>query len=143
MNRITILNTNIDNLSMHQTLQRIENNILQNNKLHHVVVNASKMVAMQTDLKLRQSVNSCDLINADGQAVVWASRILGQPLKERVAGIDLMENLVELAYKKNYKIFFFGAKEEVVSRVANNYKIKYSKDIIKVIKLVVLIKATV
>ena len=130
MNRITILNTNIDNLSMHQTLQRIENNILQNNKLHHVVVNASKMVAMQTDLKLRQSVNSCDLINADGQAVVWASRILGQPLKERVAGIDLMENLVELAHKKNYKIFFFGAKEEVVSRVVNKYKIKYSKDII-------------
>ena len=130
MNRITILNTKIDNLSMHQTLQRIENSILQNNKLHHVVVNAGKMVAMQTDLKLRQSVNSCDLINADGQAVVWASRILGQPLKERVAGIDLMENLVELAHKKNYKIFFFGAKEEVVSRVVNKYKIKYSKDII-------------
>ena len=115
---------------MRQTLKRIENSIIQNEKLHHVVVNASKMVAMQTDLKLRQSVNSCDLINADGQAVVWASRILGQPLKERVAGIDLMENLVQLAHKKKYKIFFFGAKEEVVSRVVNNYKIKYSKDII-------------
>ena len=130
MNRITILNTKIDNLSMHQTLQCIENSILQNKKLHHVVVNAGKMVAMQRDLKLRQSVNSCDLINADGQAVVWASRILGQPLKERVAGIDLMENLVELAYKKNFKIFFFGAKEEVVSSVVKKYKIKYSKDII-------------
>ena len=130
MNRITILNTKIDNLSMHQTLQCIENSILQNKKLHHVVVNAGKMVAMQRDLKLRQSVNSCDLINADGQAVVWASRILGQPLKERVAGIDLMENLVELAYNKNFKIFFFGAKEEVVSSVVKKYKIKYSKDII-------------
>ena len=130
MNRITILNTKIDNLSMHQTLQCIENSILQNKKLHHVVVNAGKMVAMQRDLKLRQSVNSCDLINADGQSVVWASRILGQPLKERVAGIDLMENLVELAYNKNFKIFFFGAKEEVVSSVVKKYKIKYSKDII-------------
>ena len=125
MNRITILNTKIDNLYMHQTLQCIENSILQNKKLHHVVVNAGKMVAMQRDLKLRQSVNSCDLINADGQSVIWASRILGQPLRERVTGIDLMENLVELAHKKNYKIFFFGAKEKVVSRVVNNYKIKY------------------
>lgn len=130
MNRITILNTKIDNLTMQETLQLVEETILGSKQLHHVVVNAAKMVAIQTDLKLRQSVNSCDLINADGQAVVWASRILGQPLKERVAGIDLMENLVELAHKKNYKIFFFGAKEEVVSRVVNNYKIKYSKDII-------------
>lgn len=130
MNRITILNTKIDNLTMQETLQLVEETILGSKQLHHVVVNAAKMVAMQTDLKLRQSVNSCDLINADGQAVVWASRILGQPLKERVAGIDLMENLVELAHKKNYKIFFFGAKEEVVSRVVNNYKIKYSKGII-------------
>ena len=130
MNRITILNTKIDNLTMQETLQVVEETIHGSKQLHHVVVNAAKMVAMQTDLKLRQSVNSCDLINADGQAVVWASRILGQPLKERVAGIDLMENLVELAHKKNYKIFFFGAKEEVVSRVVNKYKIKYSKDII-------------
>lgn len=130
MNRITILNTKIDNLTMQETLQLVEETIHGPKQLHHVVVNAAKMVAIQMDLKLRQSVNSCDLINADGQAVVWASRILGQPLKERVAGIDLMENLVELAHKKNYKIFFFGAKEEVVSRVVNNYKIKYSKDII-------------
>jgi len=129
-NRIHTLNTIIDNLNMQETLQVINDTIDSGAQLHHVVINAAKMVAMQTDLKLRQSVNSCDLINADGQSVVWASRILGQPLKERVAGIDLMENLVELAYKKNYKIFFFGAKEEVVSRVVNNYKIKYSKDII-------------
>ena len=129
-NRIHTLNTTIDNLNMQETLQVINDTIDSGAQLHHVVINAAKMVAMQTDLKLRQSVNSCDLINADGQSVVWASRILGQPLKERVAGIDLMENLVELAYKKNYKIFFFGAKEEVVSRVVNKYKIKYSKDII-------------
>ena len=129
-NRIHTLNTIIDNLNMQETLQVINDTIDSGAQLHHVVINAAKMVAMQTDLKLRQSVNSCDLINADGQSVVWASRILGRPLKERVAGIDLMENLVELAYKKNYKIFFFGAKEEVVSRVVNNYKIKYSKDII-------------
>ena len=121
MNRIRIFNINIDNFSMHQTLERIENSIIQNEKLHHVVVNAGKIVAMQTDSKLRKSVNSCDLINADGQAVVWASRVLGQPLKERVAGIDLMENLVALAHKKNYKVFFFGAKEDVVSKVVQKY----------------------
>jgi len=85
---------------------------------------------MQSDAELRQSVNNCDLINADGQAVVWASKLLGSPLKERVAGIDLMENLVGLAYQKGYKIFFLGAKESVVKKVVDHYSEKYSEKII-------------
>jgi len=85
---------------------------------------------MQSDLQLRKSVNESDLINADGQAVVWASKILGDPLKERVAGIDLMINLIELAYQKKYKIFFFGAKEEVLKDVVNKYSKQYSNTII-------------
>ena len=115
---------------MDETLYVITNSIEKNKQIHHVVVNAAKIVALQTDFKLRESVNSFDLINADGQAVVWASRILGQPLKERVAGIDLMENLVALAHKKNYKVFFLGAKEQVVSKVVSMYSDKYSNDII-------------
>ena len=127
---INILNTTIDNLSMKETLQRIEQIIENKLQIHHVVVNAGKIVAMQTDMQLRQSVNECDLINADGQAVVWASKILGKPLKERVAGIDLMVNLVDLAYKKDYKVFFFGAKEDVVKKVVDTYSAQYSESII-------------
>ena len=130
MKKIKLLKTIIHKLTMDETLSVIANSIKENKQIHHVVVNAAKIVALQKDLKLRQSINCCDIINADGQAVVWASRILGKPLKERVAGIDLMKNLVKLAHKKNYKIFFFGGKEEVVSRVVNNYKIKYSENII-------------
>ncbi|WP_343486908.1 WecB/TagA/CpsF family glycosyltransferase [Allomuricauda sp. d1] len=85
---------------------------------------------MQKDLVLRESVNSADLINADGQAVVWASKFLGQPLKERVAGIDLMQRLVCLASREKYKIFFLGAKEEIVTKVVETYSQKYSQDII-------------
>ncbi len=130
MERVNILNTTIDNLTMQETLQVIDHAIHNSKQLHHVVVNAGKIVAMQKDLQLRQSVISSDVINADGQAVVWASKVLRKPLKERVTGIDLMENLVELAYKKNYKIFFFGAKEEVVSKVVKKYSDQYSKSIV-------------
>lgn len=125
-----MLNASIDNLSMQETLELIDDTIKNKDQLHHVVVNAGKIVTMQTDLQLRKSVNESDLVNADGQAVVWASRFLGKPLKERVAGIDLMVNLVELAHKKNYKIFFFGAKEEVVKTVVDKYADQYSSDII-------------
>jgi len=126
MSRVNILNTTIDNYSMEETIQIVEDVIKNNKQLHHVVVNAGKIVALQKDLELRKSVNESDLINADGQAVVWASKILGKPLKERVAGIDLMNNLIELAKVKKYTIFFLGATEEIVSKVVS----KYPKEIV-------------
>ena len=129
-NRVEILGAKIDNLSMTETLSLIEESIANRKALHHVVVNAGKLVAMQSDEKLRNDVNSADIINADGQAVVWASRFLNKPLKERVAGIDLMQNLVARAAKKNYKIFFFGATEEIVKKVVKKYSKQYTPDII-------------
>ncbi|WP_066222793.1 WecB/TagA/CpsF family glycosyltransferase [Formosa haliotis] len=130
MKRIKMLNTSIDNLTMEETINNIDSVIKKGSQLHHVVVNAGKIVAMQTDLKLRKSVNESDLINADGQAVVWASKLLGKPLKERVAGIDLMVNLIELAHQKNYKVYFFGAQEDNVKTVVRMYSEQYSSKII-------------
>jgi N-acetylglucosaminyldiphosphoundecaprenol N-acetyl-beta-D-mannosaminyltransferase len=115
---------------MQETLELIDKNIRKKRQIHHVVVNAGKIVAMNRNKQLREDVNSADLINADGQAVVWASRFLGKPLKERVAGIDLMQNLVALANRKQYKIFFFGAREEIVRKVVETYQQQYSPEII-------------
>ena len=130
MSRIKILNTTIDKISMQETLNIVNKSIENDEHIHHSVVNAGKIVLMQKDVQLRESVNSADIINPDGQAVIWASKLLGRPLKERVAGIDLMENLVELAHQKGYKIYCLGAKEQVVSKVIEKYKQNYSKDII-------------
>ena len=85
---------------------------------------------MQSDKKLQESVISSDIINADGMSIVWAARFLGHEIKERVAGIDLMDNLVGLAHKKNYKCFFLGAREQVVKKIVNHYSDKYSKQVI-------------
>lgn len=130
MNRIHLLNTNIDNYTMEETIGLVNRAIENRKQIHHVVVNAGKIVAMQEDQELRESVNNSDLINADGQAVVWASRILGRPLKERVAGIDVMENLVGLAHQNRYKIFLFGATEEVVREVANIFARDYDPHLV-------------
>ncbi len=128
--KINILNTTIHNLSITETLALVSKAISQKKQLHHVVVNAGKIVAMQKDEALRKSVNESDIINADGQAVVWAAKILAKPLKERVAGIDLMENLVEMAHQQNHKIFLLGAKEEVVQKVSEIYQDTYSTNLI-------------
>jgi N-acetylglucosaminyldiphosphoundecaprenol N-acetyl-beta-D-mannosaminyltransferase len=120
----------IHKLTMNETIQMIDEAIQKKEQMHQVVVNAAKLVNMQKDEALRKSVVEGNIINADGQSVVWASRLLKKPLPERVAGIDLMEHLVKLAADKNYKIFFLGAKEEVVLKVIDKYKSKYSPDII-------------
>src|SRR4029078_6337653 len=98
--------------------------------IHHVVINAAKVVNAQKDTDLKDSIVNCDIINADGQAIVLASRLFNTPLPERVAGIDLMEALVKLSAQKGYRIFFLGAKEEIVNSVVNFYSKLYNKDII-------------
>jgi len=128
--RVDILGTPIDNMTMQQTLNLIENAIEKNQRVSHTVVNAGKIVLMHQNAQLKQSVVNADIINADGQGVVWASRILGQPIVERVTGIDLMDNLVRLAYQKKYKIFFFGAKDDVLNKVIGHYSRMYSSDIV-------------
>ena len=129
-NRVNFLGIPLDNLSMSETLKRIENSIFNNKQIHHCVINAGKIVKMQSDKKLQESVISSGIINADGMSIVWAARFLGHQIKERVAGIDLMDNLVKLAHEKNYNCFFLGARQVVVKKVVDHYSNKYSNQVI-------------
>ncbi|GIW22386.1 MAG: UDP-N-acetyl-D-mannosamine transferase [Candidatus Sericytochromatia bacterium] len=129
--RINLFNIPIDCLTMEETINIIVENINNNNKsivnvgINSYIVNLN----LKNDI-LKDFIKNSELINADGQSIVLASRILGNPLPERVAGIDLMENLVKIAYENSYKIFFFGAKEEIVKEVVRKYSEKYSPNII-------------
>ncbi|WP_320421765.1 WecB/TagA/CpsF family glycosyltransferase [Roseateles agri] len=115
----------IDNLSMEETLQTIEGFIASGEPHQHVVVNVDKLVKAQKDPALRQIINDCALINVDGMPVVWASRLLGKPLKERVAGVDLFESLMRRSAEKGWRVYLLGAKEDIVSRVRDIYANKY------------------
>jgi N-acetylglucosaminyldiphosphoundecaprenol N-acetyl-beta-D-mannosaminyltransferase len=125
--RITLMGCQVDNLSMEETLGRIEHFIQSGRPHQHVVVNVDKLVKASRDPQLRQIINDCALINADGMPVVWASRLLGKPLKERVAGVDLFEALMRRAGEKGWRVFLLGAREEVVGKVAETYQRKYPK----------------
>ncbi len=122
MSRVEILGCAIDNLSMEETLQKIEAFIESGAPHQHVVVNVDKLVKASRDPELRRIINECALINVDGMPVVWASRLLGKPLKERVAGVDLFESLVKRAAEKKWRVFFLGAREETVGGVKNHYE---------------------
>lgn len=78
------------------------------------VVNAAKVVNLHRDPLLRSSLLECDVIVADGQSVVWASRLLRRPLPERVAGCDLFEALLGVAEQDRRSVYLLGAKPQVL-----------------------------
>lgn len=81
------------------------------------VVNAAKIVNMRKSSLLNDSVRSSDVVVADGMAVVWASRILGQPVPERISGTNLFERLLDLADQHAYRIYLLGARESVLQEL--------------------------
>lgn len=115
----------IDCLTVDETVQLVTDIIEKGKPRQHVVVNAFKFAAMRNDPELMRIINGCDVVNADGMPVVWASRILGQPLPSRVAGIDLFMRLIEMSVQKNYRLFFLGARKEVVQRMVSVLREKY------------------
>ncbi len=122
--KVTLFGVPVDNLTLAETVDRIEEMIRQGPTHQHVVVNVDKIVKLQRDPALREAILGCDLINADGQPVVWASRLLGRPLKERVTGIDLFGALVERCAARGYRPYLLGARQEVVEKVAELLKPK-------------------
>jgi N-acetylglucosaminyldiphosphoundecaprenol N-acetyl-beta-D-mannosaminyltransferase len=125
MKTISIFDCKIANLTINETLSEIQNIIINRRYTQHVVLNAGKTVLMQENPNLKTIIQNCELINADGQAVVWASKLLGKPLPERVTGIDLMGKLIELSADNGHSIYFFGAKENVLVKVIDHYKTLY------------------
>jgi N-acetylglucosaminyldiphosphoundecaprenol N-acetyl-beta-D-mannosaminyltransferase len=85
------------------------------------VVNAAKVVAAHGDSELRDCLAKASLVTADGMSVVWASRLVGDPLKQRVTGIDLFERLVAHAAGRGLSVYFFGAHERSVRGVVKHF----------------------
>ena len=105
----------LDAMTLPEVVQRCAAAIEQHRPLQIGVLNAAKMVKLRHDDLLRESLLECELLLADGQSVVWASRLLGHPLPERVAGIDLFEELLRLADRDGHSVYLLGAQPHVLS----------------------------
>ena len=109
-----VLDCRIDRLTMDEAISRAEEAVDSGTYVQHMAINAAKLIRMRQDPELRDVIEDCELVTADGQAVVWASRVLGDPLPERVAGVDLMLCLLDVAERRGYRVFILGAKQEVL-----------------------------
>jgi len=123
---VDLLGIRIAALSMNGLLRICEEHIAERNSLLLSVVNVAKLVNCRKDAELRKSIMEADMILADGLPIVWLSRLIGDPLPERLAGIDIMYRLLERASQNNYGVYFLGAEKAIIQRVVQTVKQRYS-----------------
>jgi N-acetylglucosaminyldiphosphoundecaprenol N-acetyl-beta-D-mannosaminyltransferase len=114
-------------LTMAETLGLAEEAMTRKRPLHHTVVNVAKLVNMGKNAELRDDVASADLINVDGQGVIWGAKLCGVALPERVAGVDIMVNLFELCEAKGFRPFLLGAEQSVLEAVRDRLARAHAK----------------
>lgn len=123
--RVSHWSMSMDILSMRETIDRIISSLKGGGNIQHIVVNAAKIVNAQKDTILRHAINGSDIVNVDGMAVVWALRLLGYKIPERVSGIDLFDELIQVSAANGYKPYFLGATEEINDLMVSKIKGKY------------------
>jgi len=115
--RLCLCGVRLDALWTSEVLARVEEAVENHTRLAISVVNVAKLVNMRRDAVLRENVESGDLILADGMPLVWLRRLTGTTLPERIAGIDLMFDLFNLAEERALRVFLLGAKSDTLKRV--------------------------
>jgi N-acetylglucosaminyldiphosphoundecaprenol N-acetyl-beta-D-mannosaminyltransferase len=115
----------VEAATLEQALDRVHSAIVSREQLQLGMINAAKVVNMQRNPELLTAVLDSDIIYADGMSVVWASRLLGAPLPERVTGIDLMYGILKRGQQHNYRIYCLGATPTVVETVCNTFESQY------------------
>lgn len=122
--RAQVLGCPVDKMTIdtctHYFAQVIENK----SHCHIVVVNAAKVVKARYDKELFKIIHAADLVGADGVPVIWASRILGDPLPGRVNGTDLMDRLFRESAARGWRLYLLGARQNVIEKAVGNLRQK-------------------
>lgn len=123
--RARIYGVDLDLLCMGEVVDACRELIESRRPSQQTSLNAGKVVLMDGDDTVRSALLESDLLTADGQSIVWAGRLMGHSVPERVAGIDLMEQLLGLSEKQGYPVYFLGAKPAVLSRFVEIVRSRY------------------
>jgi N-acetylglucosaminyldiphosphoundecaprenol N-acetyl-beta-D-mannosaminyltransferase len=125
MARIKFMNTDIDNLTMAETLNEIEKLIQKKICSYVVTPNVDHIVRLEKDEELQKVYKNASLILTDGKPLIWISKWYKTPIKEKISGSDLFPRVCQLAANKNYTMYLLGAAEGVADTAARNLMKKY------------------
>lgn len=126
MSRVAFLNTEVDNLTMDEAIDKAEELIIKKKPSYVVTPNVDHIVKLETDKEFQDVYKNADLILTDGMPLIWISKMKGNPIKEKISGSDFFPKLCERASEKGYSLFLLGAAEGVADKAAKNLKEKYN-----------------
>lgn len=125
MNRIRFMNIQIDNVTMDEAVDSIKKCIVENEKMFVVTPNVDHMVKLQNDKKFLTAYQNAGLVAVDGTPIMLAAKWYGKPLKEKITGPRLTEQVVKMAAKNHFSVFVLGAGPGVADQAAKNLLKKY------------------
>lgn len=121
----TVFGLKINNVDKKEAIE-IAESFLSEDRFHYIVtLNPEGVIIAQDDINFMTTVNQADLVVADGSWLVKAVRFLGQDLKERIAGIDLLLDILSLCRDNGYSVYLLGAREDVVLNAKKNLETKF------------------
>lgn len=129
-NRVKILGVPVDMVDRERAMKIFEESFSEPGVTMVVTPNSEIVQRASKDEELKSLISSADLIIPDGIGLVYASKIIGCPLSERVTGIDFLEAIIAGLEKNGKSIYFFGSKPGVAEAAAENIKKKYPKLIV-------------
>lgn len=113
---VEVLGMKISDLSMEEVLSAIDELIRESKPSLIFTADAQHARLFQTDPEFAEAYNAATLVTADGFPVIWASKLLGQPIKNKICGSDLTEKLCSLSAERRYRIYFLGAAKDVAEK---------------------------
>lgn len=123
--RASFLGCPIDILTMAETVELAREAMLTRRRLQHVALNVAKFVNMRFDPVLAADVANSDVIGIDGMGIVWGARVLGLQVKTRVAGVDLLGQLLATCAREGFRPYFLGATPAVLQEAAHRARVRY------------------
>ncbi|MET3696761.1 N-acetylglucosaminyldiphosphoundecaprenol N-acetyl-beta-D-mannosaminyltransferase [Bacillus oleivorans] len=125
MKKETYFGVEVSPLSYEEIVDTLKLRIHSGEQSTIIAVNPEKVMAAQNNPQLKELINGSTFQIPDGVGILLASKLKGGDIQSRVTGVDMMERLLLMAEQEGYKVFLYGAKEEVVSKAAANIQIKH------------------
>ena len=124
-NKVNILGVNVDKVTIDEAVDKIFQ-MMDERKCHSVFTPNSEIILnAYKDAKFADILNGADLLTADGIGVVYASKILNNPIKERAAGFDIACGVIDRISESGHRLYLFGGKPGIAEKAKRNLEEKY------------------
>lgn len=125
MGKVRFLNVSVDNLTMDEAVVAADTLIKKGGAAFIATPNVDHLVLLEQHDELKAAYENADLVFTDGMPIVWFSKLLGRPIKEKISGSDFLPRLCDLSARNGYKMFFLGAAPGVAELAAQKLAERY------------------